>query len=372
MTSATSVYDAAQFRREYVESDGDLARVAETLVDAEAVGVDLEMAQRLLRKPGGIQEWQHVLGLVQIASDALSVVIDPVRVTSLEPLRALMNGPSRKVFLGGGQDVVLLEREGLTVRNVIDVGEAAYALFGRREDGMAALSRRIFGISLDKTMRRTDWLARPLNRMLIDYAFQDAELTLLIFRWFQANYPDLVELHARRELEPSLPASSPAWLHEATVRTATNPAEILADHGLDATNDADRIAGAVTAAMREMKHAPRRINRLVRVASELGLSQLLPEIVPLADSQSSLLRSAAARAVGRLGSPEEATPILERLSTDPLDDVRKAAEVGMRDLKRPKQQTPPEEESDPEPTLNQEAVERLQELLRQLQPPPEP
>jgi hypothetical protein len=281
-----------------------------------------------------------------------------------------MRGSSRKVFLGGGQDVALLEREGLQVRNVIDVGEAAYALFGRREDGMAALSRRIFGMDLDKTVRRTDWLARPLNRMLIDYAFQDAELTLLIFHWFQSNYPDLVELHARRELEPPLPVSAPAWLHEATVRTATNPAEILTEHGIDPVKDADRIAATIAAAMHDMQHAPRRINRLVRVASELGLSQLLPDIIPLADSRSSLLRAAAARAVGRLASPEEAASVLERLSADPLDDVRKAAEAGMRDLKRPKQPAVVEE-PDPEPTLNQETVEQLQELLRRLQPPAE-
>lgn len=371
MSAELYVYDPGQFRREYVENDADLERVVEGLSGADAVGVDLEMAQRLVRKPGGIQEWRHVLGLLQLASDSLSVVIDPLKVKSLRPLGALMTGPSRKVFLGGGQDVALLEREQLDVRNVIDVGEAAYALFGRREDGMAALSRRIFGINLDKTVRRTDWLARPLNRMLIDYAFQDAELTLLIFRWFQSNYPDLVELHARRELEPALPRSAPAWLQEAVLRTATSPADILAEHGLDLSRDSDQISSAIVAAMREMTHAPRRINRLVRVASELALTQLLPDIIPLAGSRSSLLRAGAARAVGRLGTPEEATPILERLSADPLDDVRKAAEAGMRDLKRPKQQTVPAEDPEPEPTLNQETVDRLQDLLRQLQPPAE-
>jgi hypothetical protein len=368
MTQATVTYDPSQFRREYVDRDDDLRRVAEALSGSDAIGVDLEMAQRLLRKPGGIQEWQHVLGLVQLASDTVSAVIDPLRVTSLEPLRPLMAGPARKVFLGGGQDVVLLEREQLPVRNVVDVGEAAYALFGRREDGMAALSKRIFGLTLDKTVRRTDWTARPLNRMLIDYAFQDAELTLLIYRWFQVSYPDLMAMHERPELEPDLPASAPAWLHEAAVRTATNPAEILDEHRLNPTRDADRIAADLVTAMRQMRQAPRKLNRLIRVASELGLSQLLPEIVPLADSQSSLLRAAAARALGRLGTQEEAGPILEKLAKDPLEDVRKAAEAGQRDLRRPKAPAAAAEDQEREPTLNQEAVEQLQELLRQLQP----
>jgi hypothetical protein len=297
------------------------------------------------------------------------VVIDPVRVSSLRPLRTLLSGPTRKVFLGGGQDVALLEREDLPVRNVIDVGEAAYALYGRREDGMAALSKRIFGISLDKTVRRTDWLVRPLNRMLINYAFQDAELTILIYRWFQSNYPDLMAMHERAELEPELPATTPAWLREAAVRTATNPAEILAEHGVDASKETDQITADLLTAMAAMRQAPRKVNRLIRVASELGLTRALPEIAPLADSQSSLLRASAARALGRLGTEEEAAPILERLAQDPLEDVRKAAEAGQRDLKKPKTPAPAAEEDEPAPTLNQEAVEQLQELLRQLGPP---
>lgn len=368
MTEATWVYDPCQFRREYVESDADLARVAAELSSAPTIGVDLEMGQRILRKPGGIQEWQHVLGLLQIASDNLSVVIDPLRVRSWEPLHSLFRGPERKVFLGGGQDVALLEREGLVVRNVIDVGEVAYALFGRREDGMAALSKRIFNVDLDKSVRRADWLARPLNRMLIDYAFQDAELTLLILYWFEANYPDLVKLHARRELEPELPASTPLWLREAVVRTATNPAEILAEHGVDASRDAQAIEAQVRSAISAMNHAPRKVNRLVRVASELGLSRLLPDIVPLTDSPSSLLRAGAARALGRLGPPEAVIPILERLSADPVEDVRKASEAGMRDSKRPKQAPSAPEEEEIQPTLNQETVQQLQELLHRLQP----
>lgn len=368
MSEATLHYDPGHFRRQYVESDRELERVVAELDGTDALGVDLEMAQRLLRKPGGIQEWRHVLGLLQLASDSVSVVVDPLRVKTLAPLAPLMAGPARKVFLGGGQDVALLEREGLPVRNVVDVGEAAYAVFGRREDGMAALSRRIFGIELDKTMRRTDWLVRPLNRMLINYAFQDAELTLLIYRWFQEEYPSLTALHERTELEPPLPDFAPPWLREATARTATNPEEILAEHGLDKTRDADRIASDIAAAMRAMQNAPRRVNRLVRVAAELRLSPLFAEIAPLAHSQSSLLRAAAARAVGRLGSSDQATPILEQLSADPLEDVRKAAEAGVRDLKRPRTEAAPTVVEEELPTLNQETVDQLQELLRRLQP----
>jgi hypothetical protein len=56
------------------------------------------------------------------------------------------------------------------------------------------------------------------------------------------------------------------------------------------------------------------------------------------------------------------------LSTDPLEDVRKAAEAGVRDLKRPRTETVPTVVEEDLPTLNQETVDQLQELLRRLQP----
>ena len=200
------VYRPGQFRRLLVQDDTELARVVDELEQSEAIGVDLEMGQRAERKAGGYQEWVHILALIQIASPELSVAIDPLRISKLQLLAPLMGGPVRKVFLGGGQDASLLERSGIPARSIVDVGEVALAIFGRREDGMAALAHRVFGISLDKTVRRADWLVRPINPVLLAYAHRDAELTLLLFRWFEREYPEVVKYHERYELDPQLPA----------------------------------------------------------------------------------------------------------------------------------------------------------------------
>lgn len=360
-------YDPPSFQRIFIQDDASLTAFVDEIATVDAIGVDLEMVQRVQRREGGFQEWGHVLALIQIASSSVSAVIDPLRCADLSPLAPLMRGNVRKVFLGGGQDVALLERENFPTRNIVDVGEVALALYGRREDGMAALARRIFNVSLDKTVRRADWAARPVNPALLTYAHQDAELTLLIYRWFTRNYPDVLAFHERAELDPSLPLSTPDWLREAVQRSSTEPRVVVVGHGLDPDTDAETLAQSVRVGL-EHATAPRQINRLLRVAADLRLHSLLPTILPLAASRSPLIRASAARAVGTLAEPDSGTDILDILRQDPIEDVRKAAETASRELNAPKIPAA-EEDSEEESSLNQDALSALQLLRRQLEAP---
>lgn len=365
MTEQQMRYDPACFRRVFVDRQDALRQVVRELGESDALGVDLEMVQRVDRRAGGIQEWVHVLALIQIASQSLSVVIDPVRCRDLSPLGPLLGGSVRKIFLGGGQDASLLERTGIPALNVVDVGEIALAVFGRREDGMAALARRIFNVSLDKTVRRADWLARPLNPALLTYAYQDAELTLLIYRWFQQNYPEIVSVHERPVLDPRLGASTPEWLREAAGRSSIDPLAVVMERGLDPERDAVQLTDDVRAALLAST-APRQINRLLRVAGDLGLAGILPEAVRLAGSRSSLVRASAARAVGKLAEPDEGMPLLAALKDDPIEDVRKAAEAAARDLLAPRVAVEREPEAEG-PSLGDGALSMLQKLMADLQ-----
>jgi hypothetical protein len=357
-------YRPAEYRRIFVEDEGRLGAIAEELSRGDAMGVDLEMVQRVHRRPGGYQEWRHVLALIQLATDDLSVVVDPVRCRDLTPLAPLLGGGIRKVFLGGGQDVSLLADSNLPVRNVVDVGEVALALFGRREDGMAALAHRIFGISLDKTVRRADWLARPLNSALLTYAHRDAELTLLIYRWFQVNYPDVVAYHERRELEPALPPGTSGWLAESMGRTPGDAIALAMQYGLDPERDGQEMAGQIRALLGSTT-APRQLNRALRIAGDLALTPLQPDVGYLLGSPSSLVRAAAARTLGQIGEPESALPLLERLRQDPSEEVRKAAALSIKELKTPRPETTVEVEEETS-SLGDETRAALQALLEQL------
>src|SRR5579859_677492 len=364
MSEQKSRYDPKQFRRSFVETHQDFLDAIAVLERSDAVGIDLEMVQRLQRHPGGLQEWLQVLALIQIASRDLSVVIDPVRTSDLRPLGPLLAGSVRKVFLGGGQDAVLLERHGIPARNIVDVGEIALAIFGRRNDGMAALADRIFGLSLDKTIRRTDWLARPLNPVLLEYAHRDAEITLLIYDWLRERFPAVVAAHERLELEPVLPESVAEWVREAVQRSSPDVVAVLMERELDTARDGELLTTDLRAAF-AASQSPRQLNRVLRVAGELALAPLAQDVVPYLSSASSMVRGAAARALGRLGDPESSIVLLEPLGSDPIEEVRKAAEAAIKELNTPREATPDREEED-DRSLDATALASLQRLMEEL------
>lgn len=324
-------YDPERYRRVFVESDDMLKRVVQELHGAEALGVDLEMGQRVERRPGGVQEWKHILALIQIATPELSVVVDPLRCKSLEPLGSLLSSKTRKVFLGGGQDIALLDLAGIPAKHIVDVGEIALSIWGRREDGMAALARRMFGLSLDKTVRRADWLARPLNPALRTYAFQDAELTLLIYTWLRAHYPDEVTYHERPHLDPPFPPSTPAWLEQAMKRQPLEAAGSLTDAGLQIDRDKAHLEDSIRELLRAPL-SPRQLSRLLRLVGETQLTGLSDDIVPLFTVHSATVRAAACRAMGVVGDPDSTFEYLERAQLDPSEEVRKAAVSAMKEL----------------------------------------
>lgn len=366
--SERHVYDPLQFERVHVRDDEALRQIAPRFEGVEAVGVDVEMGQQVERRPGGLQEWKHVLALIQIASPSLSILVDPLRCRDLSPLRPLMAGRTRKVFLGGGQDAALLDGAGIPAHTIVDVGEIALAVFGRREDGMAALSRRIFDLSLDKSVRRTDWMQRPLNPTLLAYAYRDAELTLLIYRWFQEHYPDAVALHERQRLDARLSDEVAPWIVAAVAANRSTPdaLAIVMEHGFDLARDRDVLTDDMRQALTETS-APRLVNKLVRVSSDVGLVDLLPELVLLTYSHSSLVRVAAARAIGVLATPVTGEEALQRLQDDPVAEVKAAAEAGLKDLQTPRLDPSPDEAEDDEPSLDGDALSALQQLMSSMQ-----
>ncbi|MGH2442135.1 MAG: hypothetical protein ACRDFX_03095 [Chloroflexota bacterium] len=353
-----------QFRRVLVEDATGLHFLLPELNRQQVLGIDLEMGQRVIRKPGGVQEWTHTLALIQIAAGDLSVVIDPLRCPT-DSLAPLMSGPARKVFLGGGQDAALLDKAGIPAINIADVGEVAYALYGRREDGMAALAMRIFGISLDKTVRRTDWLLRPLNPTLLAYAHRDAELTLGIYHWFQREHPEVLRMHERPVLDESLPSTAPPWLLQAVSRSSVDAVGVVMAHDLSPATDVEVLADAIRPYLAR-ETAPRLLNRLVRVAGDLHCVPLLPYIEGLVTSRSSLLRASAARAIGQLGEGEKGEASLRQLLEDPVLDVRRSAEGGLRELRRPSRPIEAEVEEE-QPSIGGDALSALEALKAQLQ-----
>jgi ribonuclease D len=114
------------------------------------------------------------LCLVQLAGADEAVCVDPLALTELAPLAALLSDAGTlKVMHASRQDLeVLFPIAGLT-RPVFDTQIAAALAGFPAQVGYAELARRLLQRELPKSHTRTDWSRRPLSPEQIEYALDD-------------------------------------------------------------------------------------------------------------------------------------------------------------------------------------------------------
>ncbi len=116
------------------------------------------------------------LCLVQIASRDEAFCIDPLAPDmDLEPLFELLQNPQViKVFHAARQDIeILLHLSGQIPTPIFDTQIGAMVCGFGENVGYQQLVQTIMGISLDKSMRCTNWAKRPLSDAQIQYALYD-------------------------------------------------------------------------------------------------------------------------------------------------------------------------------------------------------
>jgi hypothetical protein len=321
----------------WVERPDELAQAAERLAAATVVAIDAEFAQTRSSDAEGARQR---LALLQVATSQVCYVIDVLRLADLTPLATVTEDSLiLKLFHGIGADTQMLAARGLAVAYTCDVEAASRSIFGQRESGLATMLERAFGLRLDKSLQRSDWSRRPLSPAMFAYAARDAEMTLALYHWLKRHYPWAVELHT----ESGSPASAetaklPVWLEPFVESARSLPPEVaVAEAGL-----ADDPAGQARdcgLALTLLRHPGRRA-RLMRLISDLGLTQLAPQMLPALAAPAAEERAAAARALGRLarlGAPDldDAPERLTALTEDPVVEVRKAAHLALDWLSGP-------------------------------------
>ena len=115
------------------------------------------------------------LCLVQVATDADCVLVDPLNGLDLTALLELLAEPGRvKVVHAARQDLEVLYLAGGRVPLPVFDTQIAAALVGLAPQiGYAELVARQLGHSIDKGQTRTDWSRRPLSPEQLAYAADD-------------------------------------------------------------------------------------------------------------------------------------------------------------------------------------------------------
>lgn len=112
--------------------------------------------------------------LIQMSSDQETALVDPLALSDLSALGALLaDDRIEVVFHDADYDLRVLDRDyGFRARRVFDTRIAAQ-LLGEPAIGLAALLEKYAGVTLDKKLQRADWSIRPLTPEMIAYAAAD-------------------------------------------------------------------------------------------------------------------------------------------------------------------------------------------------------
>jgi ribonuclease D len=154
-----------------INSPSKLENFVRAIENEKAVGVDLEA--------DSMYHFKEKVCLVQMAAENLNVVIDPLIVKDLSPLKPIFESRDIcKIFHGADYDVRSLYRDfGITIHNLFDT-ELACRFLGFPESGLEAVLKKKFAVTLDKRFQRKDWSKRPLSPDMIAYAAEDARYLL--------------------------------------------------------------------------------------------------------------------------------------------------------------------------------------------------
>lgn len=141
-----------------------------------------------------LHRYRESLCLIQFATDAECVLMDPLAIEDLTPLGDYL-AKSIVWMHGADYDMTMLKRQfGSLPAKVYDTQIGA-RLMGARRFGLGDLVSHYFGVELSKSSQKADWGKRPLSPKMVEYALNDVHYLLDMGRKIVA------ELTAKGRLE---------------------------------------------------------------------------------------------------------------------------------------------------------------------------
>lgn len=160
----------------WIDSTEALIEALAALSDAPALSLDTEFVRE--------KTYYADLGLIQIGSSSMSLLIDPQAKCDFSPMVALFarTGPLKVIHSVGEDLEVLRDRYGAPPELVFDTQIAAGMVGLEPNMSLQKLVLNLLGEQLDKGETRSNWLARPLSAAQLAYAAEDVRVLLPIHR----------------------------------------------------------------------------------------------------------------------------------------------------------------------------------------------
>ena len=150
----------------FIQTKSVLKDLTTSFEQEKTVAVDLEA--------DSMYHFKEKVCLVQMATKTLNVVIDPLEIKDMSPLKPIFSRPDiKKVFHGADNDIRCLYRDfDIKVNNLFDT-QMACRFLGVKEIGLEAVLQQRFDVSLDKKYQKKNWSQRPLPPDMMEYAATD-------------------------------------------------------------------------------------------------------------------------------------------------------------------------------------------------------
>ena len=195
-----------------IDTEAGLEKAVSILEKTKAVAVDMEA--------DSMYHFQVKVCLVQMATEKSTIVVDPLQVKDLSPLKPLFSNPDiKKIFHGADYDVRSLFRDFTIEINHLFDTELACRFLGIKETGLEAIVEKYLNINLDKKCQKKDWSQRPLPQEMIDYAAGDVKYLLTLARVFEKELEEksrlawvLEECNCLSKVRPVLSNEEPLFL----------------------------------------------------------------------------------------------------------------------------------------------------------------
>jgi len=182
-----------------VSTQEDFDKICEELSKEKILFIDTEFCRR--------RTYYAILSVIQIASQNHEVVIDVLSDINIKSLNGIFsNEKIIKVLHSADQDFdIFYHMFGKLPKNVFDTQIAAGVVGLDAGIGYARLCKTLLHINIDKTLQKADWLKRPLEKNLLNYAIKDVEYLVTLHRELsktitERNLWDTYELRSKKLL----------------------------------------------------------------------------------------------------------------------------------------------------------------------------
>ncbi len=136
------------------------------------------------------REYGFKLFLIQIFDGEICYLVDPLSIKDLTPLWSVFEDENIcKVAYSCSEDVQLLKINGCKIKNIYDLQMVA-KLCNHAANSFSDLIKDIYGVTLDKSMQKSNWRTRPLNKAQQVYASNDVIWLLKLKDFFTAIATD--------------------------------------------------------------------------------------------------------------------------------------------------------------------------------------